>query len=83
MDWLARVVISPFPFVNLAEEALHGRHPERIKFLHLLGVDRYADAAGAGVDNEGAFQQVIELLTDFNVEPRVGVLENNILLRLE
>ncbi len=71
------------PRVQLLHQSLQRGHVERVELVEAVPVDGHAHAAGARVDDEGALEQMVEPLADGDVEARVRVLEDDVLLGVE
>ena len=56
-----------------------GRYCHRVELVRRARVHRHADAARFGVDAERRLQQMVESLGDLDVEPGVGVLQDDLL----
>lgn len=76
------VAVVP-PGINLSEQALHRGHAQGVERLEVARIDGHADAAGARMDDKGTLQQVVEFLANLDIQPRVRVLEDDVLLGFE
>lgn len=83
LAWALVFLALRVPGVDFGQQLLDRGHAGGVKVLELGHVDGDADAAGAGVDDKGALEQMVEFLADFGVEAWVRVFEPDVLFGID